>query len=151
MKLIIQIPCLNEKDHLGATFADLPRSIPGIDSIEVLIIDDGSSDGTSQVAEDLGVHHIVRFPHNRGLAAAHMAGLDVCLRLGADVVVNTDADNQYKGEDIALLVAPIVAGDRPTRSNTSPGSSARCSAGAPVWCAALREPRCKTPPVVFGR
>ena len=110
MKLIIQIPCLNEKDHLGATFADLPRSIPGIDSIEVLVIDDGSSDGTSQVAEDLGVHHIVRFPRNRGLAAAHMAGLDACLRLGADLVVNTDADNQYKGEDIALLVAPIVAG-----------------------------------------
>ena len=110
MKLIIQIPCLNEKDHLGATFADLPRSIPGIDSIEVLVIDDGSSDGTSQVAEDLGVHHIVRFPRNRGLAAAHMAGLDACLRLGANLVVNTDADNQYKGEDIALLVAPIVAG-----------------------------------------
>ena len=110
MKLIIQIPCLNEKDHLGATFADLPRSIPGIDSIEVLVIDDGSSDGTSQVAEDLGVHHTVRFPRNRGLAAAHMAGLDACLRLGADLVVNTDADNQYKGEDIALLVAPIVAG-----------------------------------------
>ena len=121
MKLIIQIPCLNEKDHLGPTFADLPRSIPGIDSIEVLVIDDGSSDGTSQVAEDLGVHHIVRFPRNRGLAAAHMAGLDACLRLGANLVVNTDADNQYKGEDIALLVAPIVAraadivvGDRQT-------------------------------------
>ena len=110
MKLIIQIPCLNEKDHLGPTFADLPRSIPGIDSIEVLVIDDGSSDGTSQVAEDLGVHHIVRFPRNRGLAAAHMAGLDACLRLGANLVVNTDADNQYKGEDIALLVAPILAG-----------------------------------------
>jgi glycosyltransferase involved in cell wall biosynthesis len=111
MKLIIQIPCLNEKDHLGATFADLPRSMPGVDSIEVLIIDDGSGDGTSQVAEDLGVHHIVRFPRNRGLAAAHMAGLDACLRLGADVVVNTDADNQYKGEDIARLVGPVIAGE----------------------------------------
>jgi glycosyltransferase involved in cell wall biosynthesis len=111
MKLIIQIPCLNEKDHLGATFADLPRSIPGIDSIEVLVIDDGSNDGTSQVAEDLGVHHIVRFPRNRGLAAAHMAGLDACLRLGADAVVNTDADNQYKGEDIARLVAPVISGE----------------------------------------
>lgn len=110
MKLIIQIPCLNEKDHLGATLADLPRSVPGIDSIEVLVVDDGSTDGTAQVAESLGVHHIVRFPRNRGLAAAHMSGLDACLRLGADLVVNTDADNQYRGEDIALLVAPIVAG-----------------------------------------
>jgi len=110
MKLIIQIPCLNERDQLGATVADLPRSVPGIDSIEVLVIDDGSTDGTAAVAEELGVHHIVRFPRNRGLAAAHMAGLDACLRLGADVVVNTDADNQYRGEDIARLVAPIVAG-----------------------------------------
>lgn len=110
MKLIIQIPCLNERNHLGATVADLPRSVPGIDSIEVLVIDDGSTDGTAQIAEELGVHHIVRFPRNRGLAAAHMAGLDACLRLGADVVVNTDADNQYKGEDVAPLVAPIIAG-----------------------------------------
>jgi glycosyltransferase involved in cell wall biosynthesis len=110
MKLIIQIPCLNESEHLGATVADLPRSVPGIDSIEVLVIDDGSTDGTARVAEELGVHHIVRFPRNRGLAAAHMAGLDACLRLGADVVVNTDADNQYRGEDIAALVAPIAAG-----------------------------------------
>jgi glycosyltransferase involved in cell wall biosynthesis len=110
MKLIIQIPCLNERDHLGVTVADLPRSVPGIDSIEVLVIDDGSTDGTASVAEELGVHHIVRFPRNRGLAAAHMAGLDACLRLGADVVVNTDADNQYRGEDIAALVAPIAAG-----------------------------------------
>ncbi len=111
MKLIIQIPCLNERDHLGTTLADLPRSVPGIDVIEVLVIDDGSTDGTAEVAEELGVHHIVRFPRNRGLAAAYMAGLDACLRLGADVVVNTDADNQYRGEDIAVLVAPIVQGD----------------------------------------
>jgi glycosyltransferase involved in cell wall biosynthesis len=111
VKLIIQIPCLNEAEHLGATFADLPRQVPGVDAIEVLIIDDGSTDDTSAVAEAMGVHHIVRFPRNRGLAAAHMAGLDACLRLGADVVVNTDADNQYRGEDIARLVAPILAGE----------------------------------------
>lgn len=110
MKLIIQIPCFNERDQLGATLADLPRSLPNVDTIEVLVVDDGSTDGTSQVAEELGVHHIVRFPRNRGLAAAYMAGLDACLRLGADVAVNTDADNQYSGADIGLLVAPIVAG-----------------------------------------
>lgn len=110
MRLFIQIPCLNEREWLAQTFADLPRSIPGIDSIEVLIVDDGSTDDTSTLAREIGVHHIVRFPRNRGLAAAHMAGLDACLRLGADIVVNTDADNQYRGSDIAPLVAPILAG-----------------------------------------
>jgi glycosyltransferase involved in cell wall biosynthesis len=109
-RLVIQIPCLDERDHLPGTFADLPRRVAGIDTIEVLVIDDGSRDGTSDVAVELGVHHIVRFPRNRGLAAAHMAGLDACLRLGADVVVNTDADNQYKGVDIERLVAPVLAG-----------------------------------------
>jgi glycosyltransferase involved in cell wall biosynthesis len=123
VKLIIQIPCLNERDHLPATLADLPRVIPGVDAIEVLIIDDGSTDGTDLVAEEHGVHHIVRFPRNRGLAAAHVAGLDAALRLGADIVVNTDADNQYPGHAIAELVAPVLAeqadivvGDRQTHT-----------------------------------
>ena len=110
VRLFIQIPCLNERQWLAQTFADLPRSIPGVTSIEVLVIDDGSTDGTDELARELGVHHIVRFPRNRGLAAAHMAGLDACLRLGADIIVNTDADNQYRGSDIAKLVAPILEG-----------------------------------------
>lgn len=120
MKLLIQIPCLNERETLAATLADLPRSIPGVDSIEVLIVDDGSSDGTRERAIELGVHHVVRFPKNRGLAAAFMAGIDAGLRLGADVIVNTDADNQYDARDIPRLVAPIleqqaeiVVGERP--------------------------------------
>jgi glycosyltransferase involved in cell wall biosynthesis len=110
MKLIIQIPCLNEEEQLPPTLADLPRELPGVSSIEVLVIDDGSTDRTVEVARAEGVHHIVRLPKNRGLAVAHSAGLDACLRLGADIVVNTDADNQYRGEDIAKLVEPIVSG-----------------------------------------
>jgi glycosyltransferase involved in cell wall biosynthesis len=111
VRLIIQIPCLDERDTLPRTFEDLPRSINGVDVIEVLVVDDGSRDDTSEVGHQLGVHHIVRFPRHRGLAAAHMAGLDACLRLGADIVVNTDADNQYRGRDIARLVAPVLAGE----------------------------------------
>ncbi|HXV05671.1 MAG TPA: glycosyltransferase family 2 protein [Solirubrobacterales bacterium] len=111
MKLIIQIPCLNEEATLPATIADLPRSIEGVDEIELLVVDDGSTDRTVEVARANGVHHIVRLTNNKGLAAAFQAGLDACLKLGADVVVNTDADNQYRGADVAKLVAPILAGE----------------------------------------
>ncbi|HEX2391296.1 MAG TPA: glycosyltransferase family 2 protein [Solirubrobacterales bacterium] len=111
MKLIIQIPCLNEETTLPATIADLPRRIDGIDRIELLVIDDGSSDRTVEVARKCGVEHIVRLTNNRGLAAGFQAGLDACLKLGADLIVNTDADNQYAGADVSKLVAPILAGD----------------------------------------
>jgi glycosyltransferase involved in cell wall biosynthesis len=111
LKLIIQIPCLNEEQTLPATIADLPEEIDGIDEIELLVIDDGSTDRTVAVAREQGVDHIVRLTNNKGLAAGFQAGLDACLKLGADVVVNTDADNQYRGADVATLVAPIVAGE----------------------------------------
>ena len=111
MKLIIQIPCFNEEQTLPVTLGDLPREIRGIDVIEFLIIDDGSTDRTVETARDLGIHHIVRFPHNRGLAFAFKAGLDACIHLGADVIVNTDGDNQYRGDDVRQLVGPILAGD----------------------------------------
>ncbi|HKO38532.1 MAG TPA: glycosyltransferase family 2 protein [Solirubrobacterales bacterium] len=111
MKLIIQIPCLNEEATLAATIADLPREVPGIDQVELLVVDDGSTDRTVEVARECGVDHVVRLTNNKGLAAGFQAGLDACLKLGADVVVNTDADNQYRGEDVLKLVAPIVAGE----------------------------------------
>lgn len=108
MKLIIQIPCLNESATLGLTLAELPRRVPGFDVVEWLVVDDGSEDDTSTVARTLGVDHIVRHPVTRGLAAGFMTGLEHCLRLGADVIVNTDADNQYDASDIPALTAPIV-------------------------------------------
>jgi len=111
MKLIIQIPCLNEESTLPQTVADLPREIDGIDQVELLVIDDGSTDRTVEVAREIGVEHIVRLTNNKGLAAAFQAGLDACLKLGADIVVNTDADNQYSGADVPKLLGPILAGD----------------------------------------
>ncbi|MCL4864791.1 MAG: glycosyltransferase family 2 protein [Gemmatimonadales bacterium] len=109
MKLIIQIPCYNEAATLAPTVAALPRTLPGITAIEVLVIDDGSRDGTAEVATSLGVDHVVRHRVNRGLAAAFRTGLERALALGADIIVNTDADNQYNADDIAALVEPIVA------------------------------------------
>jgi glycosyltransferase involved in cell wall biosynthesis len=111
MKLIIQIPCFNEEHVLAGTLADLPRQVPGVDEVEWLVIDDGSSDRTVEVARAGGVSHIVRLTNNKGLAAAFQAGLDASLKLGADIIVNTDADNQYQGADIPKLVTPILAGE----------------------------------------
>ncbi|MBQ4241896.1 MAG: glycosyltransferase family 2 protein, partial [Lachnospiraceae bacterium] len=120
MKLIIQIPCYNEAETLTIALDALPKHIDGIDEIEYLIINDGSKDDTVQVAKDWGVNYVVSFPRNKGLARGFMAGLDACIRNGADIIVNTDADNQYCGDDIEKLVRPIldkeaeiVIGERP--------------------------------------
>lgn len=119
MKLIIQIPCYNEESTLPQTVHDLPRSLPGIEAIEYLVVDDGSTDRTVEVAQELGVHHIIRLKQNCGLATAFAAGLEAALGVGADIIVNTDADNQYRGEEIERLIQPIlkrqadiVVGDR---------------------------------------
>ena len=111
MKLIIQVPCLNEELSLPKTLEDLPKQIEGIDSIETLIIDDGSTDKTVEVAKKLGVHHVLQFTNNKGLAKAFIAGINQSLKLGADIIVNTDADNQYFGGDIVKLIQPILKKD----------------------------------------
>lgn len=121
MKLIVQIPCYNEEHTLPETVADIPREIPGIDSVEILIIDDGSTDRTVEVAKELGIDHIVCNKKNMGLARTFRRGIEACLKAGADIIVNTDGDNQYAGQDISKLVKPvlngaadIVVGDRQT-------------------------------------
>ena len=121
MKLIVQIPCYNEEATLPQTVADIPRAISGVDQVEILIIDDGSNDRTVDVAREIGVDHIIRNKTNKGLARSFGIGMDACLRLGADIIVNTDGDNQYAGQDIPKLVRPIldgtadvVVGDRQT-------------------------------------
>ncbi|MGO8751648.1 MAG: glycosyltransferase family 2 protein [Thermoguttaceae bacterium] len=126
MKLIVQIPCFNEESTLAKTVADIPRRIEGIDDVRILVIDDGSTDRTCQVAREAGVDHLIRHKRNRGLGCAFRTGIDACLRLGADVIVNTDGDNQYAGGDIPRLIAPIVTGaadlvvgDRQTWRNTN--------------------------------
>src|SRR5262249_49754823 len=110
MKLIIQIPCYNESQTLPETIAALPASLPGVDQLEYLVVDDGSRDGTAEVAVKLGVHHVIRCPQHVGLASAFVIGIEECARRGADVIVNTDADNQYQANDIRRLIEPILAG-----------------------------------------
>ena len=123
MKLIIQIPCHNEEETLPQTVADIPRRIDGIDEVEILIIDDGCTDRTVEVAREIGVDHIIQNKAKRGLAGTFRAGIDACLHHGADIIVNTDGDNQYAGADIPALIQPvlegaaeIVVGDRQTRT-----------------------------------
>ena len=107
-KLIVQIPCYNEEKTLPQTINDIPRRIDGVDEVKILVVDDGSTDRTVAVAEEIGVDYIIKNTNNIGLARTFYEGLVACLSLGADIIVNTDGDNQYKGQDIAKLVAPIV-------------------------------------------
>ncbi len=111
MKLIVQIPCFNEAATLRQTVAEIPRRIRGVDEVEVLVVDDGSTDGTSELAREIGVDHVFRHRHNKGLARAFRTGIEACLSSGADIIVNTDGDNQYAGADIPRLIAPILAGE----------------------------------------
>ena len=120
MKLIIQIPCYNEEETLPITLKELPREVEGIDKVEWLIINDGSTDNTVQVAKEYGVDHIVSYSRNKGLAKAFMAGIEECLKQGADIIVNTDADNQYNSADIPKLVQPILQGEADMVIGTRP-------------------------------
>jgi glycosyltransferase involved in cell wall biosynthesis len=156
VKLIIQIPCYNEAESLPATLLALPRQIPGVDAIEFLVIDDGSDDGTSDVARRWGVHHIVRHRTNRGLAAAFQSGIDAALAAGADIIVNTDADNQYDARDIQALVAPIlsgtadlVVGDRGVKDNAHFGRGKRMLQSFGSWVV-QRFSRTRVPDAVSG-
>src|SRR5262245_39033187 len=139
-KLIIQIPCYNEEATLAETLAGLPRSLPGIDVLETLIIDDGSTDGTGEVARRAGATYLLRLPVHAGLARAFSAGLDAALKLGADVIVNTDADHQYPGSEIPRLVAPLLAGhvdmvigDRGPTQSAHLGAGKRLLQGIGSW------------------
>ena len=110
MKLIVQIPCLNEEKTIAQTIKDIPRQIPGIDKVEILVIDDGSSDKTVQIARESGAEHIICFSKTKGLSAAFISGIETAIKLGADIIVNTDGDNQYRGEEISKLIRPILDG-----------------------------------------
>ena len=157
-KLVIQIPCLNEEATLPLTLADLPRSLPGFDRIEVLVVDDGSTDRTGEVARAHGVHRVIRFPVRRGLARGFEAGLREALAMGADVIVNTDADNQYVGADIARLVEPIVSGRADMVVGTRPIDSIAHFSPMKKWLQrlgsavvrALSGPTCRMPLRVFA-
>jgi glycosyltransferase involved in cell wall biosynthesis len=158
MKLIIQIPCLNEEESLPEVLSELPREVAGFERVEWLVIDDGSTDRTVEVARREGVDHLVRLTSNQGLAAAFQAGLDAALKLGADVIVNTDADGQYRASDIPRLVEPIlsrradmVVGDRQVQTveHFSPTKKLlqRLGAGS---CAGRPAPTCSTRPRAFA-
>ena len=108
LKVIIQIPCLNEEDSLPLTLSELPKSLDGVDIVEWLVIDDGSTDKTVEIAKEHGAHHVVSHLRNKGLAKAFMTGIDFALRKGADIIVNTDGDNQYSAKNIQDLINPII-------------------------------------------
>jgi glycosyltransferase involved in cell wall biosynthesis len=161
LKLIIQIPCFNEAQTLPFVLSALPRSVPGFDTFEWLVIDEGSGDDTARVAKQHGVDHVICHTSNQGLAKAFMTGLDACLSLGADVIVNTDADNQYNADDIPTLTKPIldhraelVIGARPIRTILSFLSSPQPSASYSGWaawsCGSLVTPRFPMPPAAFA-